>query len=93
MKLIEQVTLYFKQGNSDKVYEVDLCEVSAGAFVVNFRFGRRDGALKDGSKTVVPLDETKASTALRPRAKETRCGTGITSSRTQPRFCACRKSS
>ncbi|MEN9360517.1 MAG: hypothetical protein RL095_2052 [Verrucomicrobiota bacterium] len=70
MKLIEQVTLYFKQGNSDKVYEVDLCEVSAGAFVVNFRFGRRDGALKDGSKTVVPVDETKARRLFNELIKE-----------------------
>ena len=26
MKLIKQTLLFFQEGNSDKVYEVDLCE-------------------------------------------------------------------
>ena len=42
MKLIKQVQLAFQEGKSDKVYEVDLCEVGTDQFVVNFRYGRRD---------------------------------------------------
>lgn len=60
MKLIEQKIIYFKQGNSDKVYEVDLCQLNDTDFVVNFRYGRRGGNLKDGTKTVLPVDEVKA---------------------------------
>jgi predicted DNA-binding WGR domain protein len=61
MKLLEQVTLLFQEGKSDKVYEVDLLEVRPGSCVVNFRYGRRGAALKEGSKTVtaVPFAEAK----------------------------------
>ena len=41
MKLIEQTFLVFRKGRSEKVYEVDLCQVGEGRFVVNFRYGRR----------------------------------------------------
>ena len=57
MKLIRRVTLGLREGNSDKVYVVDLCEVSKGKFVVNFQFGRRGAPLKDGTKTDAPVAE------------------------------------
>jgi hypothetical protein len=60
VKLIRQVRLEFRQGTSDKVYEVDLCEVGAGRYVVNFRYGRRGTALRDGSKTPAPVPRAKA---------------------------------
>lgn len=60
MRLIKQCALYFKEGNSDKVYEVDLCEVGNDQYVVNFRYGRRGSALKEGSKTPVPVSLTEA---------------------------------
>ena len=60
MKLLEQQILYFIQGNSDKVYEVDLCQLPDSSCVVNFRYGRRGGNLKDGSKATLPLNEKKA---------------------------------
>lgn len=60
MKLVQQTSLYFQQGSSDKVYEVDLCEVGANQFVVNFRFGRRGAALKEGSKTTAPVARAEA---------------------------------
>ncbi|KFA94450.1 hypothetical protein [Archangium violaceum] len=60
MKLLEQVALLFQEGKSDKVYEVDLLEVSPGQCVVNFRYGRRGTALKDGSKTPVPVPQAEA---------------------------------
>lgn len=61
MKLVRQVRLRYQQGSSDKVYEVDLCEVVADRYVVNFRYGRHGGVLKDGSKTPLPvqLDEAE----------------------------------
>jgi hypothetical protein len=60
VRLIKQVRLEFRQGTSDKVYEVDLCEVGAGQYVVNFRYGRRGTALRDGSKTPAPVPQAKA---------------------------------
>jgi predicted DNA-binding WGR domain protein len=60
MKLIKQTRLVFVEGKSDKVYEVDLCEVGANQFVVNFRYGKRGAALKDGSKTVAPVKRDEA---------------------------------
>ena len=60
MKLIKQVSLYFQEGRSDKVYEVDLCEVGPGQYVVNFRYGRRGTALNDGSKTLAPVPLAEA---------------------------------
>lgn len=60
MKLIQQVSLLLDDGKSEKVYEVDLCEVGPDKFVVNFRQGNKGSALKDGSKTVVPVPEAEA---------------------------------
>ncbi|GAB4024182.1 hypothetical protein [Spirosoma gilvum] len=62
MKLIKQIKLFFKEGNSDKVYEVDLCEVGVGQYVVNFRFGKRGATLKDGTKTPTPVSMAMAET-------------------------------
>ena len=56
MRLIKQSFLYFKEGNSDKVYEIDLCDVGNDKYVVNFRYGRRGAQLKEGSKTPVPVN-------------------------------------
>jgi predicted DNA-binding WGR domain protein len=59
MKLVRQTRLHFKEGNSDKVYEVDLCEIG-GRYVVNFRYGRRGAALKEGTKTTNPVTQDEA---------------------------------
>ncbi|AXY74465.1 WGR domain-containing protein [Paraflavitalea soli] len=55
MRLIKQTVLYFKEGNADKVYEIDLCDTGNDQYVVNFRYGRRGSTLKEGSKTPVPV--------------------------------------
>lgn len=60
MKLIQQRKLFFKEGNSDKVYEIDLCELSANEYLVNFRYGRRGSTLKEGTKTATALPLNKA---------------------------------
>jgi bifunctional non-homologous end joining protein LigD len=43
-------TLYYKDGNSDKVYSVAVVP-SGNGFVVNFAFGRRGTTLQTGTKT------------------------------------------
>ncbi len=60
MKLIEQTVLVFTAGLTEKVYEIDLCEVGVGQYVVNFRYGRRGHPLKDGSRTVLPVGRVEA---------------------------------
>jgi len=60
MKLIQQISLYLQEGRSDKVYEVDLCEVAPDQYVVNFRYGRRGTTLRDGSKTPAPVSREEA---------------------------------
>ncbi len=60
MKLVKRESLAYREGTSDKVYEVDLCEVTSGKYVVNFRYGRRGSTLKEGSKTSAGVDLAKA---------------------------------
>jgi predicted DNA-binding WGR domain protein len=60
MKLVCQTKLHFREGNSDKVYEVDLCDAGGEKFVVNFRYGRRGAELKEGTKTTVPVGLAEA---------------------------------
>jgi len=55
----EKITLYFKQGRSDKVYTACIEEV-AGNFVVNFAYGRRGATLRTGTKTKTPVDYAAA---------------------------------
>ena len=61
MKSIRKTILQFRQGNSDKVYEVELCEVSDARFVVNFRYGRRGSTLREGTKTTVAVSLDQAN--------------------------------
>ena len=60
MELIKRTTLHYQAGNSDKVYEVDLCCVGEERYLVNFRYGKRGGNLKEGTKTVEPVTLAKA---------------------------------
>ncbi len=65
MRLIKQISLAYQEGTSDKVYEVDLCEVTVAGgqpdqFVVNFRYGRRGTTLRDGTKTIAPVPREQA---------------------------------
>ncbi|WP_245876134.1 WGR domain-containing protein [Tychonema bourrellyi] len=61
MKLIKRTALYFQDDRSDKVYEVDLCQVGENLYLVNFRYGRRGANLKEGTKTdtAVPLAQAE----------------------------------
>jgi predicted DNA-binding WGR domain protein len=61
MKLIKRTALYFQDDRSDKVYEVDLCQVGENLYSVNFRYGRRGANLKEGTKTdtAVPLAQAE----------------------------------
>lgn len=55
----QKASLYYREGNSDKVYLVNLT-ARAGGFVVEFANGRRGGTLRTGLKTPAPLPYEKA---------------------------------
>ncbi len=56
----ESVTLYYREGSSDKVYQCSI-EPVGDQFAVNFAFGRRGSTLNVGTKTSAPIayDEAK----------------------------------
>ena len=70
MQLIKQSKLFFKEGNSDKVYEIDLCALTEQEYLVNFRYGRRGAALKEGSKTPKALSLEQATRIFEQLEKE-----------------------
>ena len=52
---MENVTLYYCEGSSDKIYQVSL-EPKNDGYVVNFAYGRRGTTLQTGSKTQTPVN-------------------------------------
>ena len=56
---LSRVTLYYREGNSNKVYQCAIEPAGAG-FVVNFAYGRRGSTLNTGTKTSVPVDYAAA---------------------------------
>ena len=57
--IIQSIELHSTHAGSDKVYNVQLCEVENG-FVVNYQNGRRGGTLATGTKTKTPLTKENA---------------------------------
>lgn len=55
----EAITLYYRDGGSDKVYQAELKEQDGGC-IVNFAFGRRGTTLQTGTKTASPVPYDKA---------------------------------
>lgn len=72
MRLVRNVKLFFREGNSDKTYEVDLCETGPDLYLVNFRYGKRNGPLKEGTKTVAPVSLAAATALFDALEKEKR---------------------
>ena len=64
MKVVRTAKLWFKAGGADKVYEVFIVdnETSKGGsrFLINFRYGRRGGMMREGTKTSTPVTRDTA---------------------------------
>ena len=56
---LDQITLYYREGSSDKVYQAAI-EPKDGGYVVNFAYGRRGATLTTGTKTSAPVAYQKA---------------------------------
>ena len=54
-----QISLYYQQGSSDKVYNIQM-EPQGSGWCVNFQFGRRNSTLTAGTKTQEPVSEAEA---------------------------------
>jgi len=57
----QNISLYYQQGSSDKVYHAYL-EPKGDGWIVNFAFGRRGSTLQTGTKTSEPVAYDKAKT-------------------------------
>ena len=66
---MEKITLYFKQGSSDKVYHASI-DPKDGKHVVNFAYGRRGASLTTGTKTVTAVDYEAAKAIYDKLVKE-----------------------
>jgi len=65
MKLLKKTTLVFQENRSDKVYQVELCELASRneeRYLLNFSYGRRGSTLRQGSKTPDPVSLSTAET-------------------------------
>lgn len=58
-KSFEQVTLYYREGASDKVYQAAI-ESKQDGYAVNFAYGRRGSTLTTGTKTTTPVAYERA---------------------------------
>ena len=51
----DNITLYYREGSSDKVYQAAIEPAGDGRFAVTFAYGRRGSTLSTGSKTSSPV--------------------------------------
>jgi bifunctional non-homologous end joining protein LigD len=56
---MNSVSLYYRDGSSDKVYQAAI-EPKEGGYVVNFAYGRRGSTLTSGTKTSTPVGRLDA---------------------------------
>lgn len=52
---MENITLYFREGSSDKVYQTQI-EPKDGGYIVTFAYGRRGSTLTTGTKTSTAVE-------------------------------------
>ena len=86
---LENITLYYREGASDKIYQCSI-EPAGDLFVVNFAYGRRGQTLNTGTKTSSPVDYDEAKALYDKLVKEKKAkgytegenGTPYTSSNT-----------
>jgi bifunctional non-homologous end joining protein LigD len=60
----DSVTLYYRDGTSDKVYQAWVTPKGDGLYAVEFAYGRRGSTLRTGTKTKQPVTHDKAHQVL-----------------------------
>src|ERR1041385_3531996 len=66
---MQSISLYYRQGSSDKEYHVRI-EPKEGQYIVTFAFGRRGSTLQTGTKTSTPVDFPTATEIFARLVKE-----------------------
>ena len=66
---MENITLYFREGSSDKVYQAQI-EPKDGGYIVTFAYGRRGSTLTTGTKTSTAVDYGAAKATYDKLVKE-----------------------
>lgn len=69
--LIEQISLYYKEGGSDKVYHTQIESVNGG-YLVNFQYGKSSSTLTTGCQTEKPVELAQAQEIYHKLIKEKR---------------------
>jgi bifunctional non-homologous end joining protein LigD len=54
------ISLYFREGSSDKVYHAQIIPNDGNLYSVNFQYGRRGSTLQTGTKTAIPVTLSEA---------------------------------
>ncbi len=54
------ISLYFREGSSDKVYHAQIVSNGDDLYAVSFQYGRRGSTLQTGNKTAVPVTLAEA---------------------------------
>ena len=65
----EHITLYYREGNSDKVYHAAI-EPAGELYAVHFAYGRRGSTLATGTKTNAPVDYDQAKRIMDKLVRE-----------------------
>ena len=84
IEALPQVTLYYREGSSDKVYQCQI-EPAGDRFTVNFAYGRRGSTLNTGTKTNVPVDYDDAQRIYEKLVREKKAK-GYTAGEDAPRY-------
>jgi bifunctional non-homologous end joining protein LigD len=66
---MQTIFLHYREGSSDKVYQVSIEPQDAG-YLVNFAFGRRGTTLQTGTKTQTPIELSAAQKIFDKLVKE-----------------------
>ncbi|MDJ1482864.1 WGR domain-containing protein [Cytophagaceae bacterium YF14B1] len=66
---MQSISLHYREGSSDKIYQVTL-EPDGTGYLVNFAFGRRGTTLQTGTKTQTPVDLPAAQKIFDKLVKE-----------------------
>lgn len=67
---MDSVTLFYRNGGSDKVYRAAIEPKENSLFIVTFAYGRRGSALQTGVKTQRPVDRETAERVFQKLVRE-----------------------
>ncbi len=68
----DKVTLYYRDGTSDKLYAIEIRPAGADRFDVYAIYGRRGGTMKTDRKTIGPMPRHEAQQVFDQLSKEKR---------------------